>query len=142
MATRDLMNDVHPVLAFAPVVIADNTAATSGAIDTAGYESATFVIATGTLADVDATFTVEVLEGDTATQGEHTAVADADLIGTEALASFTFAGDDSCFKIGYKGTKRYVSISVTPAANTGNAPLAAICVLGHPEDRPTSNPPA
>ncbi|MAZ17893.1 MAG: hypothetical protein CL535_16380 [Ahrensia sp.] len=143
MAVRDLMNNIHPVVAIAPVVVTDGTAQVSGAIDTRGYESVTFVILTGTLADADATWAVTVKEGDDSTQGNHTAVADADLLGTEALAGFTFAADDACRKIGYSGTKRYVSIEIDDVtANTGNAPMAVVAILGHPALAPTDNPPA
>lgn len=143
MAKRDLMNNITPVVAIAPVVVSDGTAQTSGAIDTRGYESVTFVIATGTLADDDATWAVTVKEGSTANQGEHTAVADVDLIGTEALAGFTYESDNACRKIGYSGSKRYVSIEIDDVtANTGNAPMAVIAILGHPELAPTDNPPA
>ena len=71
----------------------------------------------------------------------YTAVADADLLGTEALASFTFAGDDKCYKIGYKGSKRYVTCTITPANNTGAALLCVIAITV-PQILPTSNPPA
>lgn len=143
MAKRDLMNSITPKVAIAPVVVADGTAQVSGAIDTLGYQSVTFVIALGTLADADATWTVVVKEGDTSTQGSHTAVADVDLLGTEALAGFTFADDGACRKIGYIGNKRYVSIEIDDVtANIGNAPMAVIAILGHPELGPTANPPA
>lgn len=142
MASRDLMNDIHPVVALAPQVATDNTVLATAAIDTKGYESVTFVILTGTLADADATFAVEVQEGSTSTQSGHTAVADSDLIGTEALAGFTFAADGATRKIGYKGSSRYASLEITPSGNTGNAPVAVLAVLGHPLSRPTSNPPA
>lgn len=139
---RDLMNDVTPKVAIAPVVATDNTALVSAVIDTLGYNSATFVIATGTLADADATFAVLLEEGDASDLSGGNAVADADLIGTEALAGFTFADDSETRKLGYKGSKRYLRLTVTPSGNTGNAPIAAIAILGHANARPTANPPA
>lgn len=143
MASKDLMNNVHPVVAIAPVVVADGTNQVSASIDTLGYESVTFIIALGTLADADATWIPVVKEGDSATQNTHTAVADADLIGTEALAGFTFANDGACRKIGYKGGRRYVSIEIDDVvANTGSAPMCVIALLGHARNKPTANPPA
>ncbi len=118
-----------------------DTAVVSQIIDMQGIDSLVFAIATGSLADVDATFTVLVEESDDAAMSGATAVADADLLGTEALASFTFAGDDKCFKIGYKGSKRYVTCTITPANNTGAALLCVIAITV-PQLRPTSNPPA
>ena len=138
---RDLMNNIHPVVAIAPVVVADGTAQISAAIDVRQYRSVTFIIALGTLADTDATWSVVVKEGSDATQGNHTAVADRDLIGTEALAGFTFADDGETRKIGYKGDQDYVSIEIDDVtANTGSAPMCVICVL-EPYDTPADNPP-
>jgi hypothetical protein len=139
---RDLMNNIHPVVAIAPVVVTDGTAQVSAAIDVRHYKSVTFIILLGTLADADATWAVTVKEGSTDTQGDHTAVADTDLIGTEALAGFTFADDGECRKIGYKGDADYVSIEIDDVtANTGNAPMAVLALL-EPYELPASNPPA
>lgn len=139
---RDLMNSIHPVVAIAPFVATDGTAAVSAAIDVRNYRSVTFIIALGTLADADATWTVLVEEGSTSTQASHTAVADKDLVGTEALAGFTFADDGECRKIGYVGDQDYVSITIDDGtANSGNAPMCCI-MIAEPYDTPASNPPA
>lgn len=141
MASRDLCNRINPKVAIAPVVVSDNTAQKSGAIDTAGFESVTFIIETGPIADVDATFAVVIKDGDTSTQSAHAAVDATFLIGSNTLASFDFAADNACRKIGYVGGKRYVSIEITPTNNASAAPLAAICVLGDAKSNPTANPP-
>ena len=73
------------------------------------------------------------------------AVADADLLGTEALASFIFSDDNKCFKLGYIGSKRYTRLTITPSGNSGTpsgALLSAVAILGHPQIAPTANPPA
>lgn len=140
---RDLMNSIAPKRAISPATaVTDNTAIVSQIIDVLGYGSLTFVILTGALADTDATFTVLVEHGDAANLSDAAAVPDADLLGTEALASFTFADDDKVFKIGYVGIKRYVRLTVTPAGNSGNAFVSAVAILGHPAIGPTTNPPA
>ena len=141
---RDLMNNINiaGIAATGVITVTDTTAIVSGIVDKQGYDSLTFAIAAGTLADVDATFTVLVEDGDDSGLSDNAAVADAYLLGTEALASFTFAEDASAFKIGYVGSKRYVRCTVTPAANTGSAPIAIIGILGHPNKAATSNPPA
>lgn len=138
---KDLHNIINPLLAIAPVSVADTTVTTSGAIDLQGYNACEFVLLTGSLADADATFTVEVDECDTS-GGSYTAVADSDLIGTEALASFVFSDDNKTRKIGYIGSKRFVKISITPAANASAALIAAVAILGVPCVAPTANPPA
>lgn len=137
---RDLMNNIH-IPGVAVTANADNTATVSPIVDRQGYNSLTFLIGAGTLADADATFTTLVEEGDAANLSDAVAVADADLIGTEVLASFTFADDNEGRKIGYRGIKRYVRCTVTPAANASAAPIAILPVLGHPGQAPTANPP-
>ena len=139
---RDLHNNIHVKRAISPVSVADNTAQVSQIIDRQGYESLEFVIAMGSLADADATFTALVEHGDAANLSDAAAVPDAGLLGTEALASFIFSDDDKVRKIGYVADKRYVRLTITPAANASAALLSAVAILGHPAIAPTSNPPA
>lgn len=138
---RDLVNNTSGIVAIPPVVVTDGTAQVSGAIDVRRHRSTAFYIGVGTLADSDATWSITVKEGNTSTQGNHTAVADKDLIGTEALAALTFADDNEIRKIGYKGDKDYISIEITNVtANTGNAPMCVMCIF-EPYDKPADNPP-
>ena len=141
---RDTLNSLAFRPALGPVVASDNTAIVGNVIDRLGFDSLTFAIQTGTLVDADATFAVLVEHGDAANFSDAAAVADVDLItqtpGTapEAAASFTFAEDGVTRKIGYIGGKRYVRLTITPSGNSGNAPLAAIAVLGHAALRPAA----
>lgn len=139
---RDLHNNIHIKRAISPVSSSSDTALTSQIIDTAGYESLEFVIATGSLSDAAATFTVLVEHGATSNLSDAAAVDDAQLLGTEADASFDEADDDKVFKIGYVGGKRYVRLTITPSGNGAASLIAAVAVLGHPHSAPTSNPPA
>lgn len=139
---RDLMNNVNIKRVLSPVSVADTTAQVGQIIDRQGYDSLTYVIATGSIADADATFTVLLEEGDASNLSDAAAVADADLIGTEVLAAFQFDDDNECRKLGYKGNKRYTRLTITPVANASAALLAAVAVLGHPAVVPTANPPA
>jgi hypothetical protein len=140
---RDLFNHTNPVVALAPVAVAlaNNTAQVCAIIDRKGYDSVTYNIITGTLADADATFAVTMDEGDDAALADAAAVAAADLLGTYALASFDFSADSKCLKIGYRGSKRYTRLTITPSNNAGNAPLAVIAQLGYANVSPTPNPP-
>jgi hypothetical protein len=144
MASKDLMNNIDVKRGLSPVAAGtDNTPYVSEIVDTAGYESVTFVLQIGANTDADATFTVLFEDGDAANLSDHAAVDDAFLIGTEALASFTFADDNECRKIGYKGNKRYCRVTVTPADNgAGNIYMAAVWLLGHMRHAPAANPPA
>lgn len=134
---RDLASNIAIRAVIPPAVVSDNTAAVGTVIDRRGFDSLTYVIATGILADADATFAALLEESDASGAG-FTAVADADMIGTEALASFTFADDGAVRKLGYIGHKRYTRLTLTPAGNSANAPLSAVAVLGHASARPTS----
>lgn len=139
---RDMMSNIDVKRAISPVSVADNTAQVGQIIDRRGFDSLTYVIALGSIADADVTFTVLLEEGDQSNLSDAAAVADADLIGTEVLAGFQFDDDNECRKLGYKGNKRYTRLTITPANNTGAALLAAVAVLGDPAQRPTANPPA
>ncbi len=135
---QDLHNDILCSRAISPVNETGNAALVSQVIDTANFDSLEFVIATGSLADAGATFTVLVEDGPTTgvADGE---VADAYLIGTEAGASFTQAEDNQVFKIGYKGIKRYVRLTITPAANATDAYISAVAIQSHARKLPQSD---
>ncbi len=136
---RDLANHLTVKRAISPAAaVTDNTAFVSQIIDRAGYESLMFAIATGSLADADATFTALVEHSDNANFSASAAVPDSQLTGTEADASFTFAADDATRKIGYVGGKRYVRLTITPANNSGNAFVAAVAILSNPRFAPAA----
>lgn len=140
---RDMLNNIHPLAAIPPVAArTDNTAIVSSIIDTKGYDSLTWLIVTGTNTDANATFAVTMDESDDSGMSGSNAVAAADLVGTYALAGFTFADDAETRKIGYSGTKRYVRLTITPSGNdSGNIFVAAIALLANPAILPTANPP-
>jgi hypothetical protein len=140
---KDLHNNIHPLLGIAPAAArTDNTPIVSTIVDLQGYSSCEFVLATGANTDTNATFSVLVEDGDAANLSDASAVVDDELLGTEVLAGFTFADDNATRKIGYIGSKRYVRVTVTPSGNdAGNIFVAGVWVLGHPDNRPTANPP-
>ncbi len=132
---RDLCNNIYAWLAIAPVVVSDNTATVGAIIDRKGFDSVTYVLATGTLADADATFAVLLQEGDESDLSDAAAVDDADLLGTEAAAGFAFDDDGETRKLGYIGSKRYTRLTITPTGNADAAPIAAVAILGHRTSR-------
>lgn len=139
---RDQMNNIALKRAISPVSVSDNTAQASQIIDTAGYESLTFAIALGSIADADATFAVTLEHGDDSGLSDTAAPAAADIIGTTTLAGFQYDSDNACRKVGYKGTKRYVRLTITPTGNASAALMSVIAILGNPMAGPTANPPA
>lgn len=138
---KDLFNKIHPLRVIAPVSVADNTAQVGQIIDKKGFESLTYVIGLGAIADADATFIVLLEESDDPAMSGAVAVADADLLGTELLAGFQFDDDNETRKLGYIGAKRYTRLTITPVNNASAALLSAVAVLGHPMIAPTLNPP-
>lgn len=137
----DLHNKITLKRAISPVSVADTTAQVSQIIDMQGHKSLVFAIATGSIADADATFTVLVEHGDASNLSDAAAVADDMLNGTEVLAAFQFDDDNECRKIGYRGDKRYVRLTITPVANASAALLSAVAIM-EPLSTPAANPPA
>jgi len=138
---QDLHNNLHVKRCISPVSEAGTTALVGQIIDRQGFDSLEYIIATGSIADADATFTVLLEEGDNSSLTDAAAVADGDLIGTEALAAFQFDDDNEVRKLGYKGHKRYTRLTITPVGNASAALISAVAVLGNPSYGPTANPP-
>ena len=138
---KDLHNNIHVARGLSPVAAGtDNTAFVSQANDRKGFEAVEFLILIGANTDADATFTT--LFEDSDDNVTYAAVTDANLLGTEALASFQFDDDNEVRKIGYTGGKRYQRVTITPANNAaGNIYMAGIWLNGHPTQAPTVNPP-
>ena len=140
---RDIHNNIHLVQAIAPAAArTDNTAIVSGIVNLAGYNACELAINIGANTDANATFAVLIEAGDAANLSDAVAVPDAELLGTEALAGFTYADDNKMRKIGYVGSKTYVRATITPSGNdSGNIFVTANWMLGYPSKAPTSNPP-
>lgn len=136
---RDLHDVVEARVSTGVIRQTNSSAAVVGSIiDLQGYDSCEFIIVTGALTDTNATFAVTMDEGNVSNLSDAAAVAAADLLGTYAGASFTFADDNAVKKIGYKGAKRYVRLTVTPTSNdAGNLDMGVICLLGNPMKIPT-----
>jgi hypothetical protein len=142
---RDLHNNLDFKRGISPAAAGtDNTAYNTQVLDMQGLDSAELVILTGTNTDTNATFSVAAKESDVNTFcGEETDVDDADMLGTEADAGFTFSDDNKVFKLGFRGHtgKRYRRVTITPVGNdSGNIYLAAVWVTS-PTQTPTANPP-
>lgn len=122
----DLHNSIKVSRAISPVSVADTTAAVSQILDTANFNAHELLIATGSIADADATFAVLIEEGDNSALSDAAAVADADLLGTESAASFQYDDDNEVRKVGYIGSKRYIRATITPTGNASAALISAV----------------
>lgn len=129
-----MMLDLHHDIEVRRLISPDegagsDVAKVSQKIDLANVAACEVVIATGTLADANATFAV--LIEDSVDNSNFDPVDDAYLLGTEAGASFTFDDDDEVRKIGYIGPRRYLRVTITPTNNTGAWDICAVVLLAH-----------
>jgi hypothetical protein len=124
MAMFDRRNGCEYGLALS-ATLSGATPAVGDWIDMYGWGACTFTVSTGTVTDAGTAsgFSFQIEEGDDTTTAGATAVADADLIGTEAALTVTDDDDDDTFvgSIGYKGSKRYVRVKATGTTGTDAA---------------------
>ena len=127
--------DLHVPIEVTPVygaVLTDDTDPASVVVDMQDYEACEFIIHAFGRADATFTLVPALAESDASTfGGEENAVADADLLGTEALAGSDEAdaddgGPGAIRKLGYVGSKRYLKLTV---ANTGNDDTIGVSIL-------------
>lgn len=135
---KDLASMINVKRALSPVSVSDNTAQVCQIIDRQGFDSLTYLIATGSIADADATFTVLLEESNDSGMSGATAVADADMISQsssapETAAAFQFDDDNEVRTLGYVGNMRYTRLTITPVNNASAALLSVVAVLGHPD---------
>jgi len=97
------------------------------------FRSALAVVQTGTI--TDGTHTVEVQESDD--NSSFSAVADADLQGSEPAIGA--ANDNVVYEIGYRGTKRYIRVTVVTSGATTGGTFGAVLILGIPRRLPVAH---
>lgn len=141
---KDMFSNVLLKRVISPGSVSDNTAQVGQIIDRQGFNSLTYLIGIGSVADADATFAVLLEEGDVSDLSDGAAVADADMIsqtsGTapEDAAGFQFDDDNEVRKLGYRGNKRYTRLTITPTGNASAAALTAMALLGDPNLSPVT----
>jgi hypothetical protein len=101
---------------------------TGTGVDLTGYDAAAVVITVGTATDTG--FSFEVQESDALASG-YTAVADADLDGTEPATAVASAVTE----LGYHGIKRYIRVVATDTG-TGNADFGVAVIRGRGRVKP------
>lgn len=140
---QDLHNNAKVQIVRAPAAVGTTAAGYAGkVIDRHGYHGVEFAINYGTRTATSSTFPVVVVEG--SATGTLTSVADADLLGTEADAGLVAgtphvsgASKNVAKKIGYKGSKRYVSL-IHKATVTAATIVGSIAVLHSPRVSPAA----
>jgi hypothetical protein len=140
---RGLHDVVKIIRVIPPVAIGTTgTGQTGKVIDRRGYRGVEFAIAYGAITSTLAVFTPIMKEGDVT--GTLTSVADADMDGTEAGAGIAAGARTSnsnklvTKRVGYKGMKRYVSISKLSSTATAGTPVGVDAILHTPEQMPVA----
>lgn len=141
---NELHSNIKQKLALSPVALGATGTSAGKIIDRQGYGGVEFLIGYGAVTTTGTTVTALLKEGDVT--GTLTSVADGDLIGTETLASLAAGARTSgtsqqvVKRVGYKGTKRYVQLSLTNAGTTSAGLMWADAVMFNPEVAPVANP--
>lgn len=142
---HDMHNNTRTAVALAPAALTTVAGRVGKIIDRQGYGGIQFIVSYGAITATNATITVGVKEGDVT--GTLTSVADANLLGTEALASIPAgtpraSGVNSRVtkRVGYRGMKRYIQLNVVSSTVTAATIISATAVLHSPEVAPTANP--
>lgn len=128
---NELHNNIAVRRAVSPISQAGNAAIVGAIIDRRGFGSLEYAITLGTITTAGTTYTALLEESAASDMSGSNAVADVDLLGTEALASFVDTEINTSKKLGYIGSKRYTRLTLTPAGNTGASTISAVAVLGH-----------
>lgn len=141
----DLHGAVSTKAAVDQAAIGANATKTGRIIDRQGYGGIEFVFHYGAVVTTGSVATVVCFEG--AVTGTMTSVADADMNGTEALASLLAATPRASGttklvtkRLGYKGSKRYVRCDVVGTGVTSVGYVSATALLYSPNIAPTANP--
>lgn len=133
---KDLHNNLKGITALSPRTISSNTTTVGSIIDLKGFNSVEFFVSSGTL--TDGAYAILLEESDDSGLSGSNTVADENLLGTEAAAGFALADDNLVKKVGYKGSKRYVRLSVVSTSVSSGGPMSAVAVLGHPDLAPVA----
>lgn len=143
---NDMHNNVKVQRVIAPIAIGANATKSGKVIDRQGYGGVEFIASYGAVVTTGTIVTLVVKEGDVT--GTMTSVADADLLGTEALASLPVqatartseVGKNVSKRVGYKGSKRYVSVDAVGTGTTSVGCVSVEALLFNPTVVHTSNP--
>jgi hypothetical protein len=144
MRNNDLHSSVKQTLAIIPAAIGANATKAGPIIDRQGYGGVEFVVSYGSVTTTGTIVTAVLKEGDVT--GTLTSVADADLLGTETLASLLAGarvagtGKEVSKRVGYNGAKRYVQLSLVQTGTTSVGCVSASALMHSPAVAPISNP--
>lgn len=132
----DLHSSVQAVNALDVAAARTDGTDDGNVIDTLGFESLEYIIQTGTI--TDGTHTVLLEESDVVTfGGEETVVPAAETLG--ALPVIVAADDDTVFRVGSVGKKRFQRLSIVTTGATTGGVTSAVAILGHARTKPVAD---
>ncbi|WP_327587046.1 hypothetical protein OHA25_08545 [Nonomuraea sp. NBC_00507] len=130
MSRFDIVNDISAVTSLPPASRTANATVNGTGVDLANVNAAAIIVTTGTITDGSHAITIE----DSADNSNWTAVAADERIGN--LPTVVAADDNTAFKFGYKGARRYLRVSVTTSGSTSGGVFGAVVVRGKPRRYP------
>lgn len=146
---KDLHNNIKVEQTLKPQVLTGNgTSTTAAVVDRQGYESVEHIVNMGLSADTLSgalKMDLILMHGDLANGSDLAAVTEP----TYALGTIDSSGifatvddaaeDETVFKVGYVGPKRYSAVKITRTGNhaTGT-PIGVLALKGHPASLPVS----
>lgn len=145
-SNHEIVTHAKQKLALAPVTLGATGTNAGRIIDRLGFGGVMFIAEYGAVTTTGTVVTALLKEGDVT--GTLTSVADADMIGTEALASLlatavartSGASKLVAKRLGYKGAKRYVQLSLNGTGTTSVGVVSASALLYNPENGAQTNP--
>ena len=143
---HDLHSNSRALRTLGPVALTTGTGLAAKPVDRQGYGGVELIIGYGAVTATNATIVPVVKEGDVT--GTMTSVANADLLGTEALAALpaqitsrtSGTGKFVATRVGYRGAKRYVSCGIASTTVTFATVVSITAVMHNPSSAPTANP--
>ena len=141
---KDLYNNIEVVSLLDPVVV--TATATITDIDLAGFNSACLLISigldagTGLSATDYWTFTLkDSADGTTYANVETADMLDLTVSSGVVLTVDATTEDNTLYKLGYVGGKRYLELTYTETTTGSNStPMSIVLVKGHPLDSPVA----
>lgn len=144
-ANNDLHSNIKQIQSIIPAAIGANATKTGVIHDRQNYGGVEFLVAYGSVTTTGTVVTLIMKEGDVT--GTMTSVADADMLGTEALAGLAAATPRTAGttkevtkRVGYKGTKRYVQLLAVQTGVTSVGCISANAIMFNPTQVPVANP--
>lgn len=156
MATRDLHSSIKVVQHVAAQAITATNTPSSG-VDLRGFDAAEFLISVGTITNIanspQPSWTFKLQESDSESTGFADVTDSNDVLVGSAASPVTTpdsstgvfltidaaSEDATTYRIGYRGSKRYVRVVATAANTPGSTPYSVVAVLGAAHLVPTSD---